>query len=122
MKIITKCGVTGLLAAITLTTLNGCASMMSHSGANQGYYPGARASTHVITDNNISWALKPLALLDLPFSAVLDTLLLPWDYAHANDDKSIGSIRERVRRSEQQNKTNVVLAYPVLRKVSSPQP
>jgi len=90
---------------------------MSHTGPNQGYYPGTRASADILADGNSSWALKPLALIDLPFSAVLDTLLLPWDYARSDDDKSIDSPRERILQSERLNHTQENLAqaapYPV---------
>lgn len=79
--------------------------MMSHTGPNQGYYPGTRASAHMLTDSETSWVLKPLALIDLPFSAVLDTLLLPWDYAHSDEDPLSESPRERVLRSEKENNT-----------------
>ncbi len=90
---------------------------MSHTGPNQGYYPGTRASADILVDDNSSWALKPLALIDLPFSAVLDTLLLPWDYARSDDDKSIDSPRERILQSEKLNHTQENLAqaapYPL---------
>lgn len=106
----------GALACCTFT-LAGCSSVMSHTGPNQGYYPGTRASADILVDGNSSWALKPLALIDLPFSAVLDTLLLPWDYARSDDDKSIDSPRERILQSEKLNHTQENLAqaapYPV---------
>jgi uncharacterized protein YceK len=46
-----------------------------------GVYPGARNDVHFIVhreDNDMPdlWWVK---LVDLPFSAVLDTVLLPWD-------------------------------------------
>jgi len=84
--------------------------MMSHSGGSQGYYPGTRASAKMLTDDNTGWALKPLALIDLPFSAALDTLLLPWDYFHADEDKRMTSPRERVLQSEKEANTQASLA------------
>ncbi|WP_312141678.1 YceK/YidQ family lipoprotein [Pantoea septica] len=116
MKLLKAFPLAGTLACCTFT-LAGCSSVMSHTGPNQGYYPGTRASADILVDENSSWALKPLALIDLPFSAVLDTLLLPWDYARSDDDKSIDSPRERILQSEKLNHTQENLAqaapYPV---------
>lgn len=109
MKLIQAIPLAGALACCTVAT-SGCSSMMAHTGPNQGYYPGTRASAALLTDDNSSWALKPLALIDLPFSAVLDTLLVPWDYAHSDDDKSLDSPRERILQSEKLNHTQENLA------------
>ncbi|WP_160622853.1 YceK/YidQ family lipoprotein [Mixta intestinalis] len=100
MNVIQKYRLAGLLACSALFTTSGCSSMMSHTGASQGYYPGTRASADMLTDENSSWAIKPLALIDLPFSAVLDTVLLPWDYLRADDCQSIDSPRARVAEAE----------------------
>ncbi|MCU5772340.1 YceK/YidQ family lipoprotein [Erwiniaceae bacterium BAC15a-03b] len=100
MKAIYNYRLAGLFACCALAGTTGCSSVMSHTGPNQGYYPGTRASAAIITDDNSSWALKPLAVIDLPFSAVMDTVLLPWDYLRSDDDKSEDSPRERVLRSE----------------------
>jgi len=89
---------------------SGCSIVMSHTGASQGYYPGTRASADLLVDDDTSWALKPLALIDLPFSAVLDTLLLPWDYYRNDSDRSIDSPRERVLKSEKLAHTQEHLA------------
>jgi uncharacterized protein YceK len=97
-----------LVCSIFVTS--GCSSVMSHTGASQGYYPGTRASAEMITDDNTSWAIKPLALIDLPFSAVMDTVLLPWDYFRSDDDKSKDSIHERVMQSEKMVGTQASLA------------
>ena len=97
-----------LVCSIFVTS--GCSSVMSHTGASQGYYPGTRASAEMITDDNTSWAIKPLALIDLPFSAVMDTVLLPWDYFRSDDDKSKDSIHERVMQSEKMAGTQASLA------------
>jgi uncharacterized protein YceK len=115
MKLLKTFPLASALACCTFMS-SGCSSVMSHTGPNQGYYPGTRASAEVLVDDHSSWALKPLALIDLPFSAVLDTLLLPWDYARSDDDRSIDSPRERILQSEKQNHTqeNLAQAAPYL--------
>ncbi|WP_343553146.1 YceK/YidQ family lipoprotein [Pantoea sp.] len=85
---------------------SGCSSVMSHTGASQGYYPGTRASAEMIGDDKTSWAIKPLAIIDLPFSAVLDTILLPWDYFRSDNN----SIHDRVLQSEKMAGTDASLA------------
>ena|GEM_PF-152088 len=107
MNVLQKCKVAGLLTCISLSATSGCSSVMTHTGPNQGYYPGTRASSNVLTDKDSSWVMKPLAAIDLPFSAILDTLLLPWDYYRADDTDSP---RARVLRSEQQNQTDASLS------------
>lgn len=52
---------------------------MSHTGGKEGTYPGTRASATMIGDDETNWGTKSLAILDMPFTAVMDTLLLPWD-------------------------------------------
>lgn len=69
---------------------------MTHTGPNQGYYPGTRASLNMLEDKETRWSMIPLAAIDLPFSAVLDTVLLPYDYLRKNSDKSRESPRERM--------------------------
>ncbi|MCX8958419.1 YceK/YidQ family lipoprotein [Erwinia psidii] len=101
----------GLLAGLALAGTSGCSSFMSHSGPDQGYYSGTRASARVIADSNSGWVMRPLAAIDLPFSAVLDTLLLPWDYYRSGSDKAADSPHERVRRSEQRNHTDESLSH-----------
>ena len=61
---------------------------MSHTGGKEGTYPGTRASATMIGDDETNWGTKSLAILDMPFTAVMDTLLLPWD------------VRSRVEKSE----------------------
>ncbi|ADU67341.1 protein of unknown function DUF1375 [Pantoea sp. At-9b] len=109
MKLMNRFSLPGLLVCCACTT-SGCSSVMSHTGASQGYYPGTRASAEMLTDDHTSWAMKPLVAIDLPFSAVMDTLLLPWDYFRHDDDKSIDSPRERVRQSEKLTGTQASLA------------
>ncbi len=105
MKMMKCFPLTGLLVCGVLTT-SGCSSVMSHTGASQGYYPGTRASADLIADDNTSWVIKPLAAIDLPFSAVLDTVLLPWDYFRTDHD----SAHERVLQSEKMAGTEASLA------------
>lgn len=78
--------------------LCGCSSIMSHSGGKEGLYPGTRANTQALSDPETSWAIKPLVALDLPFSAVMDTVLLPWDL-YKNDN----SLKSKVEASEKKN-------------------
>lgn len=86
-----------------LLATNGCSSVMSHTGPNQGYYPGTRASMSMLKDDNTSWAMMPLVALDLPFSAVMDTVLLPYDYMRSGSDDTTDSPRARILRGEEQN-------------------
>jgi len=72
---------------------------MSHTGGHQGYYPGTRADVSMISSDDTSWAMTPLLIVDLPFSALLDTLLLPYDYYR--QDKL--NTRDRIKASEEQN-------------------
>ncbi|EJK1586358.1 YceK/YidQ family lipoprotein, partial [Escherichia coli] len=60
-----------------MTLLGGCSSVMSHTGGKEGTYPGTRASATMIGDDETNWGTKSLAILDMPFTAVMDTLLLP---------------------------------------------
>ncbi len=88
-----------------LVALCGCSSMMTHTGGQEGYYPGTRASYELLKDGDTSWGIKPFVALDMPFTAVADTLLIPWDAFHTHD-----SVRARVEKSEQKNlATNSVI-------------
>ena len=58
-----------------MTLLGGCSSVMSHTGGKEGTYPGTRASATMIGDDETNWGTKSLAILDMPFTAVLDTIL-----------------------------------------------
>ena len=61
---------------------------MSHTGGKEGTYPGTRASATMIGDDETNWGTKSLAILDMPFTAVMDTLLLPWDVFRSRVEKS----------------------------------
>ncbi|EMB0765530.1 YceK/YidQ family lipoprotein [Escherichia coli] len=78
-----------------MTLLGGCSSVMSHTGGKEGTYPGTRASATMIGDDETNWGTKSLAILDMPFTAVMDTLLLPWDVSRKDS-----SVRSRVEKSE----------------------
>ncbi|HBV38735.1 MAG TPA: hypothetical protein DEF05_03345 [Erwinia sp.] len=106
MMVLSKSHFAGLLACLSLAGTGGCSSFMSHSGPDQGYYPGTRASAKIVADSDSGWVMRPLAAIDLPFSAVLDTLLLPFDYYRSGRDKTGDSPHERVLRSEQENHTS----------------
>lgn len=66
-----------------------------HTGGKEGTYPGTRASATMIGDDETNWGTKSLAILDMPFTAVMDTLLLPWDVFRKDS-----SVRSRVEKSE----------------------
>ena len=96
---------------IKLTTFSGvdllcgCSSVMSHTGGKEGTYPGTRASAAMLSDDDTNWGTKYLVILDMPFTAVADTLLLPWDMFRKDN-----SVRSRVEKSEQENlATNAVI-------------
>ncbi|HDV8742196.1 TPA: YceK/YidQ family lipoprotein [Escherichia coli] len=78
-----------------MTLLGGCSSVMSHTGGKEGTYPGTRDSATMIGDDETNWGTKSLAILDMPFTAVMDTLLLPWDVFRKDS-----SVRSRVEKSE----------------------
>lgn len=77
--------------------LLGCSSVMSHTGGKEGTYPGTRASADMIGDDATNWGTKSLAILDMPFTAVADTVLLPWDLYRKDT-----SVKSRVEKSEKQ--------------------
>ncbi|PHM44904.1 membrane protein [Xenorhabdus mauleonii] len=91
-----------LLLCSTLGWLlvTGCSSIMTHSGPHQGYYSGAKANISMIRDENTGWIMKPLLAADLPFSALLDTLLLPYDYARSDRDNATESPKHRIEQLE----------------------
>lgn len=74
----------------------GCSSVMTHTGPYQGYYPGTRASMQVLRDKDSNWCIRPLAAIDLPFSAVMDTVSLPYDYFRRDSNTDEESPRSRM--------------------------
>jgi len=82
---------------------------MSHTGENRGYYLGTQANNELIGSHETSWPIKSLAVLDYPFSAITDTLVLPWDY-YRNHSSHSSSLRDQVAASEKLNHTDEALA------------
>lgn len=99
MKMINRLPAASVIAWCALSA-SGCSSVMSHTGPDQGYYPGTRANNQILTDNDTHWPIKTLAVLDYPFSAVMDTLLLPWDYYRTEHHSGGNSLRAQVEKSE----------------------
>lgn len=94
-----------IILSCGLATLNGCSSVMTHTGGQEGYYPGTKASYQLLTNDDTSWAVKPFVALDMPFTAVADTVLLPWDMFRTDT-----SLKSRVEKSEKDNlATNAVI-------------
>ncbi len=93
--------ITLLLTGSLLLLGSGCSSVMTRVGPNQGYYAGTKNDIEMIQSEESGWAMRPLLALDLPLSAVADTLLLPYDYYRADDDPTKESPRARVLRAEQ---------------------
>lgn len=83
-----------------IALLGGCSSVMSHTGGKEGTWPGTHASAAMIGDKETNWGTRSLVILDMPFTAVLDTLLLPWDLYRADS-----SVKSRVEKSEKEAET-----------------
>ena len=75
----------------------GCSSVMSHTGGKEGTYPGTRASAAMLGDDDSGWVAKSLVAIDMPFTAVMDTVLLPWAVFRKDN-----SVRSRVEKSDQE--------------------
>ncbi len=59
----------------------------------------------MLSDDDTNWGTKSLVALDMPFTAVVDTLLLPWDLFRTDS-----SVRSRVEKSERDTlATNAVI-------------
>lgn len=67
----------------------------------EGTYPGTRASATMIGDDETNWGTKSLAILDMPFTAVMDTLLLPWD-VFRKDSWCARALKKRSQRASHQ--------------------
>ncbi len=89
-----------------LILLSGCSSIMTHVGPHQGYYSGTKADSRILKDSDTGWVIKPLAMIDLPFSALLDTVLLPYDYFQIEKVVSLPSPKERVQNWENDQVAN----------------
>ena len=69
-----------LILSMAIFMLNGCSSMKSRSVYHDGgAYPGVRNLGQNYGEAEWGAARVPAMILDLPFSAVLDTLALPLD-------------------------------------------
>ncbi|MCE0827540.1 YceK/YidQ family lipoprotein [Buttiauxella sp. A2-C2_NF] len=100
-----KTNIQAIILGSGILTASGCSSVMTHTGGQEGTYSGTRASYAMLTDSNTSWGYKPFVALDMPFTAVADTVLIPWDMYRT--DKSLKS---KVEESEDQNlATNSVI-------------
>lgn len=68
-----------IVAGIMVMLLSGCGSVISRTVPGQGhgnqYYPGVQWDVR-----DSAW--RYITILDLPFSLVFDTLLLPLDIQH----------------------------------------
>lgn len=86
-----------LILVCSLVALTGCSSVMSHTGGSeQGYYPGTRSSYNMLTTDGPGIGMKSLVALDMPFTAIMDTVLLPWD-AFRNDKSAKAQVEESER-------------------------
>jgi uncharacterized protein YceK len=90
------------LLAMVCSMLSGCSSMMTHSGNDEPYYPGTIANNATIGNKENSWSVRALAIMDYPFSLILDTVLFPWDYFH-HSESGQKSLREKVADAEKQS-------------------
>lgn len=99
MKLLKRMIATGCL----LLSANGCSSVASHTGADQGYYSGTRANVDMMKSDDTSWAMIPLLAIDLPLSAAMDTILLPYDYLRSGSNKMAASPKARIQHDEEQN-------------------
>ena len=69
-----------VILTVAVFLLNGCSSLKSRSVYHDGgVYPGVRNLGQNYGDAGWGVARMPAMILDLPFSAVLDTLALPLD-------------------------------------------
>ncbi|WP_447769424.1 YceK/YidQ family lipoprotein [Pseudomonas kilonensis] len=80
-----------VVMALTMALLGGCATANETFGMGQlcGRHPYCGAATDIeiikasTNDNDVySRALAPFAIVDLPFSIVADTLILPYTIFH----------------------------------------
>lgn len=95
-----------LFALITPFILCGCSSIMTHAGPTEGYYPGSKNSIKMIKDEETGWVVKPLLAIDLPFSMVMDTLLIPLDYANSDKNSSADSPKKRIEELDKKEKND----------------
>jgi uncharacterized protein YceK len=64
--------------AVTLLFVTGCASISARWRGEQGRaYPGVRMDVEHVRNYTTEGEL--IAIMDIPFSALVDTLFIPWD-------------------------------------------
>ncbi|MFB9998361.1 YceK/YidQ family lipoprotein [Providencia rustigianii] len=81
-----------LVLTTSLTvTLSGCSSIMTHAGPTDSYYPGTKNSVDMLQNEDTGWVVKPLLVIDLPFTALMDTLLIPLDYIKSDGNQASDS-------------------------------
>lgn len=93
-----------LFALISPLILSGCSSIMTHAGPSEGYYSGSKNSIKMIQDEETGWVVRPLLAIDLPFSVVMDTLLIPLDYAQSGTEKQVESPKKRIEELDKKEK------------------
>ena len=93
--------------AITLLFTSGCASTLmrdltkANGGRMDTTYPSVRLAGHTLKNPDM---LTPFILLDLPLSAALDTVKLPFDASNAKRAKRGKSVLEAPLTKEQSTK------------------
>ena len=74
-----------VLSLLSLVFCAGCGTLLIHSRGTMfetgGVYRGVRLDCEAI-------AWTPVAILDVPFSGIADTILLPYDLTTVNTEKS----------------------------------
>lgn len=91
-----------IYAGSTMFALSGCSSIMAHVGPYEGYYAGTSNDVEMVSDSDNGWMMRTMLLVDLPFSAVMDTVLLPYDYYRSTNSRK--SPREILSTSEKNKK------------------
>ncbi|MBG5920413.1 YceK/YidQ family lipoprotein [Providencia stuartii] len=98
---------TRILICTPLLFLTGCSSIMTHAGPSDGYYPGSKNSLEMLKDENTGWIMRPLLAIDLPFTAIMDTLLIPLDYVKSDSNPEESSPKKRIEALDKQTNTTL---------------
>ncbi|WP_111738724.1 YceK/YidQ family lipoprotein [Leminorella richardii] len=93
-----------IFASATMFSQSGCSSIMGHVAPYEGYYPGVEHNVDMLQDDKNGWVMRSLLAVDLPFTAVLDTALLPYDYYRSSSGKE--SSRKRVADSDKKKQAS----------------
>lgn len=104
MVVSTKRTLLSIFTGATILFLAGCSSIMGHVAPYENYYPGVDHNITMLKDDNNGWLMRSLLVLDLPFTAVLDTALLPYDYYRSSGEKK--SSRQRVSESDKKKQAS----------------